>query len=121
MAQIREELILYDRFTNTFTSYIRQAERASGAVNGARRATDQFSESQRTATAATNSLGNALKSIVSIYAIINGTKRVLNMSDQLASTTARLMSSARKTGLSTVSRYASGTLSAQGIGYSRRS
>lgn len=90
MAQIREELILYDRFTNTFTSYIRQAERASGAVNGARRATDQFSESQRTATAATNSLGNALKSIVSIYAIINGTKRVLNMSDQLASTTARL-------------------------------
>lgn len=90
MAQIREELILYDRFTNTFTSYIRQAERASGAVNGARRATDQFSESQRTATAATNSLGNALKRIVSIYAIINGTKRVLNMSDQLASTTARL-------------------------------
>lgn len=90
MAQIREELILYDRFTNTFTSYIRQAERASGAVNGARRATNQFSKSQRTATAATNSLGNALKSIVSIYAIINGTKRVLNMSDQLASTTARL-------------------------------
>ena len=33
MAQIREELVLYDRFTNTFTSYIRQAEQAAEATD----------------------------------------------------------------------------------------
>ena len=42
MAQIREELVLYDKFTQTFTRYIRLGEQAAGATNQAKRAVDQF-------------------------------------------------------------------------------
>lgn len=47
MAQIREELVLYDKFTQTFTRYIRLGEQAAGATNQAKRAVDQFTESQK--------------------------------------------------------------------------
>lgn len=90
MAQIREELILYDRFTNTFTSYIQQAKKAAGATKSVEQSVDQMASSQRRAAAAAGSLTGALSGIVGIYTVIQGAKWALNMSDQLASTTARL-------------------------------
>lgn len=42
MAVIREELILYDRFTKTFTEYIRLGERAAGATQQAAQATRNY-------------------------------------------------------------------------------
>ena len=54
MAQIREELVLYDRFTNTFTSYIRQAEQAAEATDAVKDGAAQVSTGMsRMASAAT--------------------------------------------------------------------
>lgn len=90
MAQIREELVLYDRFTNTFTSYIRQAERASGATTATRNATEQFTKSQRTAARAADGLTGSLRNLIGGLITIQGLKSALNLSDTLASTKARL-------------------------------
>lgn len=111
MAQIREELVLYDRFTQTFTSYIRQANQAAVATtaaknatqtlgaaqkttaasaNSAASATQKFASAQRAAQSSAMSLGTALKSVVSLYAVIQSVRWVGSMSDHLASTTARL-------------------------------
>lgn len=90
MAQIREELILYDKFTNTFTRYIRQAEQASGATDAATTATNQMAKAQRIASGNANSLTNTLRGLVGTLLTLQGLKSVVNMSDQLASTTARL-------------------------------
>ena len=90
MAQIREELILYDKFTNTFTSYIKQAQKAAGATTAAQEATEDFARSQRTAANAASSLTSRIKSLVGAYAGLQGLKSVLNLSDTIASTTARI-------------------------------
>ena len=90
MAKIREELILYDKFTQTFTRYIQLGERAAGAANTAQRATEQFERSQRTASAATDVMTGSLRRLVSGYLGLRGIQGILNLSDTLASTTARL-------------------------------
>lgn len=90
MAQIREELILYDKFTNTFTSYIKQAQKAAGATGAAQEATEDFARSQRTAANAASSLTSRIKSLVGAYAGLQGLKSILNLSDTIASTTARI-------------------------------
>lgn len=90
MAQIREELILYDKFTNTFTSYIKQAQKAAGATGAAQEATEDFARSQRAAANAASSLTSRIKSLVGAYAGLQGLKSVLNLSDTIASTTARI-------------------------------
>ena len=90
MAQIREELILYDKFTNTFTSYIKQAQKAAGATDDAQEATKDFARSQKAAASAASSLTGRIKSLVGAYAGLQGLKSVLNLSDTLTSTTARI-------------------------------
>lgn len=90
MAQIREELILYDRFTNTFTKYQRCAEQAANVTNQAKKATDQYAQSQKAAAASTNTLINSIKSLIGGYVGLQGLRAVLNLSDTIASTTARL-------------------------------
>lgn len=83
MAKIQEELILYDRFTNTFTSYIKQASQASGA-------TDRFTKSQTQSTRASNGLSGSLKTLVGGFLTLRGVMGLLNLSDTLISTKSRL-------------------------------
>lgn len=61
MAQIREELVLYDRFTNTFTSYIRQAEQAAGATTQAQTATRSFASTSQQAARTTQTHTSAIR------------------------------------------------------------
>lgn len=92
MAQIREELILYDRFTNTFTSYLRQGEQAAGVTRQAQAATEQFSKSQKAAADSVSGLTSRLQGLVGSYLGLRGLQSLLNLSDTMASTTARLNS-----------------------------
>lgn len=111
MAQIREELTLVDKFTAQFTKFIRLSEAASHSVNDVRyslnnietataatavsidRLTDEIrSMSNHTSQASrrTDTLAQKIKQLVRAYAGIQGIRKVLSLSDQLASTTARL-------------------------------
>lgn len=90
MAQIREELVLHDKFTQTFTRYIRLGEQAAGATNQAKRAVDQFTKSQKSAATASNALTNSIRGLVGGYLSLRGIQAVLNMSDTLVSTRARI-------------------------------
>ena len=72
MAQIREELVLYDKFTQTFTRYIRLGEQAAGATNQAKRAVDQFTKSQKSAATASNTLTNSIRGLVGGYLSLRG-------------------------------------------------
>lgn len=90
MAQIREELILYDKFTNTFTKYLRYGTQAAGVTQQAKRATEEYSRSQRTAAAATDTLSGSIRNLIGAFAGIQTVKWLVNTSDQLTSINARL-------------------------------
>lgn len=90
MAQIREELILVDRFTSAFTSYLQNTGRAAEATELARRNTQQLERSQRNAATSTDALSSKIRSLVGAYAGLQGLKSLFSLSDELASTTARL-------------------------------
>lgn len=90
MSKIVEELVLYDRFTNTFTSYTKQCTMAASATQAAKRATESFAESQKTASTASDGLADSLKRLVGGYLGLQGLKSIVNLSDTMTSTTARL-------------------------------
>ena len=90
MAQIREELVLYDKFTSTFTSYIRQGTQAANVTQSAKQATQAFEASQKSAATQVDGLTSKLKSLAGAYVGIQGIKQILNLSDTLVSTNARL-------------------------------
>lgn len=111
VAQIREELTLVDKFTAQFTKFIRLSEAASHSVNDVRyslnnietataatavsidRLADEIrSMSNHTSQASrrTDTLAQKIKQLVRAYAGIQGIRKVLSLSDQLASTTAQL-------------------------------
>ena len=90
MAQIREELILVDKFTAAFTSYLKNTGRAAQATELAKRNTQQFGESQKRTAASTDALTSKIRSLVGAYAGLQGLKSLFSLSDQMASTTARL-------------------------------
>lgn len=90
MAQIQEELILYDKFTKTFTSYTKQVKQASDATHTAQDAVDKFTESQKTAGQATTGFTNTIRKLVGAYAGLQGLKKLVNLSDMYTQTTARL-------------------------------
>lgn len=90
MAQIREELILYDSFTNTFTKYIQYGQQAASVTNTAKKATSEFTQSQRTASNATGGLTQSIKGLVGAYAGLQGIRKLLDLSGTISSTTARL-------------------------------
>lgn len=90
MAQIREELILYDRFTNTFTKYLRYGEQAAGVTKEAQRATESYSQSQKAAAASTNTLTNSVRNLLGAFAGMQAIRWLVNTSDQLTSINARL-------------------------------
>lgn len=90
MAQIREELILYDKFTNTFTRYIQQTEKAAGATSQAQKSVDRFSESQKKAANTSDTLTQKVRSLVGAYVGLQGLRSVLNLSDALSASEARI-------------------------------
>ena len=90
MAQIREELILYDRFTTTFTKYLRYGEQAAGVTKEAQRATESYSQSQKAAAASTNTLTNSVRNLLGAFAGMQAIRWLVNTSDQLTSINARL-------------------------------
>ena len=90
MATIREELVLYDKFTNTFTSYIRQGEQAASVTKTAQDATEKFTKSQKEAADSTSKLTGTVKNLVGAYVGLQGLKSLFTLSDTLTQTTARL-------------------------------
>lgn len=90
MAQIVEELILYDKFTNVFASYTRRTEQASKATHAAQGAVDKFTESQKMAERATSQFTNTIHKLVGSYTGLQGLKKLVNLSDVYTQTTARL-------------------------------
>ena len=90
MATIREELVLYDKFTNTFTSYIRQGEQAASVTKAAQDATEKFTKSQKEAADSTSKLTGTVKNLVGAYVGLQGLKSLFTLSDTLTQTTARL-------------------------------
>lgn len=111
MAQIREELTLVDKFTAQFTKFIRLSENASNSANDMRyslnnietataatavsidRLADEIrSMSNHTSQASrqTDVLAQKIKQLVGAYVGIQGIRKVLDLSDTLIATTARL-------------------------------
>lgn len=90
MATIKEELVLYDKFTNTFTSYIRQGEQAASVTKTAQDATEKFTKSQKEAADSTSKLTSTVKNLVGAYVGLQGIKSLFTLSDTLTQTTARL-------------------------------
>ena len=118
MAQIRETLILEDRFSGVISKYVQQmtqanvtarkvaeasravqdisraqaaAMNAAAASARAESAALRLQEQQQRATAtSSNALVNSIKSLAGAYFSLQGLRAVLNLSDTIASTTARL-------------------------------
>lgn len=90
MSQIREELILVDRFTAALTDYLRYVGQASNASNLARRAADSFSQAQRRAADSSGKLSSSLRNLVGGYLSLRSVATIVNLSDAMTQTTARL-------------------------------
>ena len=90
MATIQEELILYDKFSGTFSKYIRQANQAAGATSSAQKSVDRMTQSQKTAANATNGLAGSVRNLVAGYVGLQTISRLINLSDTITSTTARI-------------------------------
>lgn len=90
MAQIRDELILVDKFTNTMTTYIRMADQAAGESESVTRAARRMAESQETAASSTSILNSQLGTLLKTYLGFQGVKMLVGLSDQMTQATARL-------------------------------
>ena len=90
MAKIREELILYDKFTNTFTSYIRQTSEAMTKTRQAQNTVNEFAQSQRSAARAANSLAGSIRNLAGAFAGLQGIRTLVGWSDQMTASRARL-------------------------------
>lgn len=111
MATIREELVLRDLFSSTFSNYIKMANNAANAtkeLTQAIRNTTQSLQSQTVAqssataemrqqistmqTAKTQTVGltTSIRGLVGAFAGLSAVKGLVNMSDSLSSITARL-------------------------------
>lgn len=111
MGTIREVLILEDQFSSTMTSFISQTQRAASAVTSLRGATaavdaaalhasgsvggagdevENLDRASRKAASSTDALTRKIKSLVGTYVGLKGLQSLLSLSDEMASTTARL-------------------------------
>ena len=90
MAKIREELILYDKFTNTFTSYIRQTSEAMTKTRQAQNTVNEFAQSQRSAARAANSLAGSIRNLAGAFVGLQGIRTLFGWSDQMTASRARL-------------------------------
>ena len=90
MAQIREELVLVDRFTNALTSYLRDIGRAEQATELANRQASQYSETQRQLGHTTDTLSGKIRNLAAAFLSVQAVKGLVTLSDTMTQTTARL-------------------------------
>lgn len=90
MSEIREDLVLYDRFTEAFTRYIREIENASESTRRMRQIIDDLEGSQRRTAAASSDLASTIRNLAGTYLGFQGARSMLDLSDMIASNTARL-------------------------------
>lgn len=90
MAQIREELVLSDKFSKVFSKYISQAEKASGETTRTQRALDKIRTASIGSSGGVDRLANSIKNLVGTYVGLQGLKNVLTLADTLSQTTARI-------------------------------
>lgn len=90
MATIREELVLVDKFSKVLKNYITGQEKASKETNRAKSALDKFRSASIVSSKGVSSLTSAVTRLAGAYLIIQGLRNVLNLSDTLSQTTARL-------------------------------
>lgn len=90
MAKIKETLTLEDDFTSTFTSYLGYTQKAAGATETMKNETQKLAEEQMNTQKTMGGLTNAVKGLLGAYLGFQGISKLLNMSDTLVSTTARL-------------------------------
>ena len=90
MATIREELVLVDKFSKVLKNYITGQEKASKETNRAKSALDKFRSASIVSSKGVSSLTSAVTRLAGAYLSIQGLRNVLNLSDTLSQTTARL-------------------------------
>lgn len=90
MSEIREDLVLYDRFTEAFTRYIREIENASESTRRMRQIIDDLEGSQRRTASASSDLASSIRNLAGAYLSLRGMQSLFTLSDTIASTTARL-------------------------------
>lgn len=90
MAKIAEELILYDKFSGTFTKYLRYGGQAAGVTQDITKETQKLAKAQQTASTATSGFLGKLQGLVGAYMGLRGLRAVVDLSDAVSGTTARL-------------------------------
>ena len=90
MGVIRETFILEDRFTEAFTRYIQAVENASESTRRMQQIIDDLGRSQRITVSATSELTSSIRNLAGTYLSIRGMQSLFNLSDTIASNTARL-------------------------------
>lgn len=90
MAQIREELVLIDKFTAAFTSYLQQTGRAAQATELAKKSATEYQQAQKTLGSSTDALTGKIKNLVGAYVGLRGAQSLINLADTYTQTTARL-------------------------------
>ena len=90
MAKIREELILEDKFTKTFSKFTSLAEKASRGMQKAEKAIESFHKATGSASSGSDRLTSSLRSLAGAYLSLQGLRNVLNLSDTISQTTARI-------------------------------
>lgn len=90
MAKIAEELILYDKFSGTFTKYLRYGGQAAGVTQDITKETQELAKAQQTASTATSGFLGKLQGLVGVYMGLQGLRAVVDLSDAVSGTTARL-------------------------------
>ena len=90
MAKIREELILEDKFTKTFSKFTSLAEKASRGMQKAEKAIESFHKATGSASSGSDRLTSSLRSLAGAYLSLQGFRNVLNLSDTISQTTARI-------------------------------
>ena len=90
MATIREELVLVDKFSKVLKSYITGQEKAGTKTTRTQKAVERFRSASISAGKGVSSLTNAVTRLAGAYLSIQGLRNVLNLSDTLSQTTARL-------------------------------
>lgn len=108
MATIREELVLYDKFSSTFARFERMCQGAESALNDVRysmanietataatatamqQMTSQTQNGAQRAAASTDALTSSVKRLAASVLSVQAVKGIISLSDAMTSTTARL-------------------------------
>lgn len=90
MAQIREELILVDKFTAAFTSYLQNTGRAAEATELAKKKATEYTQAQQKLGSSTDGLTSKIRNLVGAYVGLRSVSALVNLADTYTQTTARL-------------------------------